>query len=225
MEDQFSKITSLLGDPVRSKIMWALLDGRAYTATELAVYADTSPQNMSMHLQKLVEAELLSVEKQGRHRYYNYARPDIAFAIEALAGLLPKPETDILVKLPDAPIRYCRSCYDHLAGKVGVTLTDSLVKKDYITNRNGEFEVSTAGSAFFSTLDIDIVALANQKRSFARACLDWSERKPHLAGSLGAALMSKMVQQDWLRKTQNSRAITLTGKGRAELYRLLQIDI
>ncbi|HEY4151329.1 MAG TPA: winged helix-turn-helix domain-containing protein, partial [Chitinophagaceae bacterium] len=131
IETQIAHISSLVGDPVRSRILWQLLDGRAYTATELANGADTSPQNMSMHLGKLVRADLLAVESQGRHRYYRFARQEVAYAIEALANLVPGRPT---APQPEAntAIRYCRTCYDHLAGKIGVLITDSLVKQKII---------------------------------------------------------------------------------------------
>jgi DNA-binding transcriptional ArsR family regulator len=225
MESQFSKLTSLIGDPVRSKIMWALLDGRAFTATELAIYADTTSQNISMHLQKLVSSDLLSVEKQGRHRYYNYSRADISYAIEALANLIPASGKNIPLKIMDEPIRYCRTCYDHLAGKVGVTITDTLIEQQLILKNGPDFTVSSEGESFFNTLNIDITLLRKQKRSFARACLDWSERKSHLAGSLGSALFDLMIANNWMRRTQNSRAIVVTGKGRKMLLERFKIEV
>src|ERR1700733_2573646 len=114
MQDQFSQVAGLIGDPVRAKILWALMDKRAYTATELAVYADTTAQNISMHLGKLVKADLLTVQSQGRQKDDNYSRPEIAYAIEALASLLPKEELKKSGATDEKPIRYCRSCYDHL---------------------------------------------------------------------------------------------------------------
>jgi hypothetical protein len=203
--------------------MWLLLDGRAYTATELAIYADTSAPNMSMHLNKLVTAKLLSVEKQGRHRYYNFASDDISYAIEALANLLPQGSAIITANADDEPIRFCRTCYDHLAGKIGVMLADGLVNKGVISRSGTDFIVSEAGKLFFDSLGINVDALKLKKRSFARVCLDWSERKPHLAGSLGAALLQHMLGNHWIRTVQNSRAIIITGKGRTLLYEKLGI--
>ena len=220
MEDQFGKIAALIGDPVRAKILWALLDGRAYTATELAIYTDTSASNISMHLSKLVTADLLSVQSQGRHRYYNYARPDIALAIEALANLIPKDKTKKATTMAAKPVEYCRSCYDHLAGTVGVLLTDSLLSQGLILKKDSDFEVSEKGAAWFESLGISIEALRKQKRVFAKACLDWSERRHHLAGSLGAALLTMMLNKGWLRKTQGSRALIVTAKGREMLATL-----
>jgi len=225
MENQFTKITSLIGDPVRSKIMWALMDGKAYTATELALSADTTAQNISMHLNKLVKADLLSVESQGRHRYYNYARPEIAYAIEALANLIPANDHVEKVDSGDNPIRFCRTCYDHLAGKVAVMLTDSLVNKKFIIKKDADFEISTEGEMYFKTLGIDTLQLKQQKRVFAKPCLDWTERRHHLAGALGAALLQQMIAKDWVRKTQNSRVMIVTGKGRKAFFDEFGIEV
>lgn len=223
MEEQFSQLASLIGDPVRAKVLWALLDGRAYTATELSIYANTTPQNMSMHLHKLVKADLLTVKAQGRHRYYNYSRPDIAYVIEAMANLITPSAEVIKVSPIVQPVKFCRSCYDHLAGKVGILLIDSFLEQN-ILKRNGEsFEV--VQQDFFILLGIDIIVLKQQKRSFARACLDWSERKDHLGGALGAAILNKMLEKDWLRRTENSRAIVVTGRGREELLKHLKIEL
>lgn len=223
--DQFKQIAALIGDPTRATIMWTLLDGKAYTATEFAITADTSPQNISMHLTKLVQAGLLCVESQGRHRYYKFSGKDIAYAIEAMANLIPHPT---VTKDPDteniSPIKYCRTCYDHLAGKVGVLITESLVQQKIIVNRNNSFEVSSKGQKWFSALDIHIDDVKQQRRFFVRPCLDWSERRHHIAGSLAASLLDKMLSSDWLRKTKNSRAIIITGKGQKKFYQYFKIS-
>src|SRR3954468_4807136 len=140
MESRFKEIASLIGDPTRATILWVLLDGKAFTATELAIAADTSPQNISMHLSKLVQAELLSVESQGRHKYYKFSSKDIAYAIEALANLVPQSKAMKTVK--ENSVTHCRTCYDHLAGKVGVSITDSLLQQKII---DADFEVSRKG--------------------------------------------------------------------------------
>lgn len=225
MEIQFSTVAALIGDPVRSKIMWALLDGRAYTATELANYTGTTPSNISMHLSKLVGAELLTVEKQGRHRYYNYSRPEISYAIEAMANLLSKSEKPINGLSSDEPVKFCRSCYDHLAGKVGVMLTERLLEQGILVRSGQDFDVQPSGEEFFQKLGIDFLSLRLQKRAIARYCLDWSERKPHLAGSLGAALLKQFITMGWMRRTAHSRAITITGKGREALLINFKVEV
>lgn len=226
MEDQFVKTASLIGDPTRASILWTLLDGRAFTATELAVIANTSPQNMSMHLGKLLDASLLSVEKQGRHKYYKFLNKEVAYAVEAIANLVPKP--DIVAKNKTekyAPIKHCRTCYDHLAGKIGVALADSLLEQMIIIENNNVFEISPEGEKWFSAFGINLEEAQKQKRIFLKPCLDWSERRNHIAGSIGTLLLNKMINEDWLRKTKNSRAVTITGKGEKELFNYFKIVV
>lgn len=225
MEDQFSKIAALIGDAVRAKILWALMDKRAYTATELAIYADTTPQNISMHLNKLVKADLLTVESQGRHKYYNFSRADVPYAIEALASLMPKPEVKKHDAAEEKPIRFCRSCYDHLAGKVGVLLTEGLLKLHFIIKSEHGFDVTAEGKKWFNDLGIAVEQLKMQKRWFARPCLDWSERRHHLAGSLGAALLNQMIAAGWLRRLQGTRIIMVTRKGEEAFLKHFNIDV
>jgi DNA-binding transcriptional ArsR family regulator len=225
MEKQFSEIASLVGDPVRSTILWALMDGRAYTATELSIFAETSAQNISMHLSRLVQKDLLSVEKQGRHRYYRFARQEVAYAVEALANLIPGKPADI--KFSDesgSAVRYCRTCYDHLAGKIGVAITGSLLKQQLILQQKNTFTISAKGNKWLGALDIDMASLQSQRRILIRPCLDWSERQYHLAGAVGAALLHKMLKEDWVRRTRNSRAVIITAKGRKQLNAYFKID-
>lgn len=225
-EDRYKKITSLLGEPVRAMMLWYLLDGRAYTAGELAICADTTPQSASNHLRKLLSAELLIVEKQGRHRYYRLASPEVAYVVESIANLIP-PE-DRKNRKEQHPVsgqKYARTCYDHLAGKAGVLLTEALVEKKILIPGNDTFTISEAGEKWFSGLDINTKALRRKKRTFARPCLDWSERKHHLAGALGAALLDKMTTRQWLRKKQGSREVIITSEGKAKLYELLKVNL
>lgn len=226
MENKFLKVASLIGDPVRATILWTLLDGKAFTATELSIAADTSPQNISMHLNKLVQSQLLCVESQGRHKYYRYAGKEIAYAVEALANLIPfdnsKPKS---INENISPVKYCRSCYDHLAGKIGVAVADSLLKQKIIINNNNAFELSKKGEKWFNDLEIIVDDLKYQRRSFLRPCLDWSERRYHIAGSLAASLFDKMLASGWLRKTKNSRAIIITGEGQKKMYEHFKLRI
>jgi len=217
MESRFKQIASLIGDPTRATVLWQLLDGKAFTATELAIAANTSPQNMSMHLTKLIDADLLSVESQGRHKYYKYASKDVAYAIEAMANLLP-PERPAEKSL--SPVTYCRTCYDHLAGKIGVQITDSLLEQQIITE---EFEVSKKGGKWFAGLGLELAGLKQQRRSFLRPCLDWSERRYHMAGALPAALLDKMLEEDWVRRTKHSRAIVITAEGQKKMRKYFKL--
>lgn len=226
MENQFIKTATLIGDATRAAILWNLLDGRAFTATELSIAAGTSAQNISMHLAKLLEANLICVEKQGRHKYYRFSSKEVAYAVEAMANLIPKPENTLkkeTEKYP--PIKYCRTCYDHLAGKIGVALTDSLLEQKIILNKNDVFEISSDGKKWFSDFGINLEEAQKQKRIFLKPCLDWSERRNHLAGSVGALLLNKMITEDWIRKTKNSRAIIITGKGEKEFLKYFKIVV
>ena len=226
MEDQFIKTASLIGDPTRASILWVLLDGRAFTATELAVSVNTSPQNISMHLGKLLEADLLCVEKQGRHKYYRFSNKEVAYAVEAMANLVPKPEVSLKNKPENyPPIKFCRTCYDHLAGKIGVALTDSLLEQKIIIEKNNAYEISPEGEKWFSRFGINIEEAQKQKRIFLKPCLDWSERRNHIAGSIGALLLNKMIAEDWLRRTKDSRAMIITGKGEKELLKNFKIAL
>ena len=223
MENQFKQIASLIGDPTRATIMWALLDGKAFTATELSISANTSPQNISMHLSKLLQADLLRVENQGRHRYYRFARKEIAYAIEAMANLIPAPLATKQANEEMPAIKYCRTCYDHLAGKIGVAITSSLVKQKIIVDQDDVFSVSSKGEKWLANFGISIDELKEQRRSFIRPCLDWSERKHHIGGSLGASILNKMLENDWMRRIKNSRAIVITASGRKKLSEYFKI--
>lgn len=223
IENQFSYLASLLGDKTRALMLWHLLDGRAYTATELATCANASAQAASNHLAKLVKAQLLQVEKQGRHRYYRYYSDEVAQVIESLAGLIPDPPQR--KSQPTASgITYARTCYDHLAGKAGVIITQALVEKGILQACEHQYLVTeTVGKEWFQSIGIQVEALQKQKRSFARTCLDWSERKHHLAGALGAALLQVMLDKKWLKKTPHSREVIFTGSGKLALEQTLGI--
>jgi DNA-binding transcriptional ArsR family regulator/predicted transcriptional regulator len=217
-------IAQLIGDPVRANILWTLLDGRAYTASELAAATDTSAPNCSMHLAKLIKADLLTVEAQGRHRYFTFSRPEVAYAVEALAALVPTHTREAAEK-EDPPIRICRTCYDHLAGRVGVQIAESLVKQNLLVPNKKEFELTPKGNRWFEEHGIDIASLQSQRRNFSRTCLDWTERRPHLAGTLGAALLQMMLDEQWVRRMANTRAIRVTSKGRKALTIELKVEI
>ncbi len=219
MESQFKQVAALIGEPVRAAIMWALMDGRAMNATELAITTDTTQQNISMHLAKLLNANLLSVESLGRHKYYKFARKEIAYAIEAMTVLIPQTiAKERIVELNEPSALHCRTCYDHLAGKIGVAITDSLIKQKIVVFNHDVLDLSKKGKKWFSGLGIDIGELKQQRRSFLRPCLDWSERRHHIAGSLAAAFLDKMLLFDWIRRTRHSRIIVITSKGQRAFY-------
>lgn len=216
--NQFGEIASLLGGKARAVMLWSLLDGRAYTATELSVCANITPQSASNHLVRLVDANLLTVEKQGRHRYYRYANSNVARVIESMASLIPISRNLKRVERPEPRGEmFARTCYDHLAGKVGVNITSSLIKNGIIEITGERYRVTSSGEEWFKSIGIDINELKAQKRSFAHQCLDWSERKHHMAGALGAAILQFMLDNDWIRKKQHSREVIVTPKGKQEM--------
>jgi DNA-binding transcriptional ArsR family regulator len=221
MENQFQQIAMLIGDKSRSSMLWNLLDGRAYTATELSLCADISAQAASNHLLKLVESNILKVEKQGRHRYYRYATEDVARIMETLAGLssVSKKENREVA----TGIKYARSCYDHIAGKFGVDILNALLKKKIIQPCDGQYELTNTGGKWFYAIDINVDELYLKKRSFAYPCLDWSERKHHVAGALGASLLHAFINKDWVRRIKHSRELIVTAKGRVELEKRLEL--
>ncbi|AXT61160.1 transcriptional regulator [Aquimarina sp. AD10] len=226
LENQFSKIASILGDKSRAIILWSLLDGRAYTATELAISANISRQSASNHLTKLTEVQLLTVEKQGRHRYYKLANAKVAHVIESMASLISLTKEYKKTKAPKlTDFTYFRTCYDHIAGSVGVKITNALLNHKIIEVSGKDYKVTNSGKKWFNSLGIDIDAIKQKKRSFAFQCLDWSERKHHIAGALGASILETMIEKDWIRKKANSRELTMTSTGKKELKNRLNIDV
>lgn len=224
VEDKFVSISALLCEPARAKMLWNLLDGRAYTAGELSIVADTSPTSASNHLSKLLEAEIVKVEIQGRHRYYSLSNAEVAYVVEGLANLASNSTTKNIKKEPDKNgVKYCRTCYDHLAGFVGVKIVEALETKGYLTKSKNVYLVSEKGWKWFQLLNISKEEFTNNRRPVTRQCLDWSERRPHLAGQLGAVFLNKMLERKWFKKIQFSRELIITGKGRQELLELLGI--
>ena len=226
VEEKFVVIAGLICEPVRAKMLWCLLDGRAYTASELAIAADISATSASNHLLKLREADMIKMEIQGRHRYYAFSRPEVAYAVESLAtlagnNLLGKEKEP--ANLTD--IQFCRTCYDHLAGFVGVKITDALQAKGYLSSSDSVYEVTDSGWNWLERLEITEENFNNNRRPLTRQCLDWSERRPHLAGQLGASILEKMLAQRWFKKNAFSRALAVTAKGRQELRDGLGVDI
>lgn len=198
------------------------MDGRALTATELAYQAGITPQTASSHLAKLTDAKLLAVVGQGRHRYYSLAHPRIAEALEPLNQIVahkPVPHrrpSKELLRLRDA-----RLCYDHLAGKLGVALIDALQAEGHLAPAGRDFTVTRPGEKLFSELAIDLDEVRRQRRLFARSCIDWSERRPHLGGALGAALAARFLELKWISRERKGRRVRVTEAGYDALPKLL----
>jgi len=224
LEKDFSEIAALFGDKSRAIMLWNLLDGRAYTATELATCADISLQSASNHLSKLLKKEVLTVAKQGRHRYYKLSSPEVAQVIESMASILSIQTGYKTIKKPKmSGFTYARTCYKHLAGEVGVKITEAMVKQEIIIVAEKNFELTEKGKQWFIDVGIPVENLQHLKRSFSHKCLDWSERKYHLAGALGDAFLEMMLEKDWFRKHKNTRELRLTAKGRTEIKQQLNI--
>jgi len=208
-------LASLLGDPARANMMAALMSGKALTAGELAQEASVTPQTASGHLARLVDAGLLLVEVQGRHRYFRIAGPDVAEVIETLEVLATRAGNLRTRPGPrDPSLRVARRCYDHLAGAAGVALFDALVAQAVLTAGPDGLALTAEGRTRLSAAGIDLAALEKRSRPLCRACLDWSERRPHLAGSLGAALLAMFLARKWLRVDPASRALLFSPEGR-----------
>jgi DNA-binding transcriptional ArsR family regulator len=226
VEEKFISITGLICEQARAKMLWSLLDGRAYTATELAVAAEISVTSASNHLSKLLEANIVKVELQGRHRYYSFSRPEVAYAVEALANLAGKQDQEKTDKTSGkGGIKYCRTCYDHLAGYIGVKIADALAHDGLITMAESEYLITERGWEWGKEIGILRGELGNTRRPLTRLCLDWSERKPHLAGEFGATLLSKMLDEKWFRKVQFSRELIVTPKGYEKLKASLGLEL
>lgn len=225
MEENFVRAAVLLGEPARAAMLWNLLDGRAYTARELALCADLSASAASHHLGQLVAAGLLRAVKQGRHKYFGFASEEIAGVIESLGTLLPvqAPAPHIGNAAQRQGVWYCRKCYDHLAGHVGVLLTEALVAQQLLLPAGELFQVPAAGHAWFAALGLEVPPPG--RRPVARPCLDWSERKSHLAGALGQRLYARLTELGWLRSLPHSREVLVTLAGEVGLANTLGLRL
>ena len=225
----FAGIGALVGDPARASMLIALMDGRALTATELAAVAGVTPQTASSHLARLVAGDLLAVERQGRHRYHRVATPAIAQMIEGMmavaatgsAGRRAAPRTGP----KDLAMRRARTCYDHLAGRVAVGIADRMVARGEIRFGVDGGELTALGARRLNGVGIDIARLVGRRgrRAFCRPCLDWSERRPHIAGAVGRALLDHSIDKLWLRTVAGSRAVIVTPLGRRTLTSLFEL--
>ena len=212
-------VAALLGEPARAEMLTALMRGdQALTATELAGIADVTKQTASAHLARLQHAGLVAVESQGRHRYFRLADRDVAQLLESLMGIAFRTGAVRLRSSPREPaLRKARVCYDHLAGDLGVQLLDSLAAQRLLRRRDGALELTSAGRLWCGEIGIDLEALAQQRRPLVRPCLDWSVRRHHLAGSLGAALLARFLELGWLRRAKDSRVLHCSAAGERAL--------
>jgi len=210
-----AEIAALVGDPARATMVSALLDGRALAASELAVAARITPQTASTHLGKLTKAGLLSVVRNGRHRYFRLASPAVADMIEGIVAvaLEKRPRYRPLSQQARA-LSAARICYDHLAGRLSVDLTDSLVARKYVVLDDNTAEITTAGIRFFTRFGIELPTPRLTRRHVSRLCLDWTERRPHIAGAVGAAITRRCFDLGWMERMKRSHAVIVTPVGR-----------
>ena len=210
-------VASLVGDPARSNMLTALMTGRALTATELAHQAGITPQTASSHLAKLEAGGLIEQEKQGRHRYYRLADSDVAGVLEGLAGLAARAgHMRVRTGPKDPALRRARVCYDHLAGDLGVQMLESMKRQKLVRQHKDDIKLTAEGARFLAnTLQISVETLAHPRRPLCKACLDWSERRHHLAGTLGAAMMTRFTELKWAARDSapGSRIVNFSRKG------------
>jgi DNA-binding transcriptional ArsR family regulator len=217
-----ASVAALVGEPTRAAMLLALLDGRALPAGELARVAGLSAAAASLHLAKLTQGGLVTVRKEGRHRYYALASADVALALETLGTVATRPSKSRALSPSMEALRGARTCYDHLAGQLAVALALHLERERYLNIESPHsYAVTGSGARWLErTFDLDMAVLESSRRPLARRCLDWTERRPHVAGALGAALLTQLLDKRWVRPVANSRALRLTSRGRVELAKL-----
>ncbi len=214
MQPDIVQVATLIGEPARAKMLIALMGGKALTATELSLEAEITPQTASSHLSKLVTNELLVVQKQGRHKYFQLKNKEIADILEALLNISSRMEHSKVFTGPNDPeLRKSRVCYDHLAGELGVSLYNGLSKKKYIKNVNNSLQLTSLGMSFFSGIGVDFDELQKSTRPICRSCLDWSERNHHLAGLLGKWVLIDLLKKGWAEKDLDSRILRFSPFG------------
>ena len=237
-----ASVAALVGDRARGRMLGALMEGRALTATELALEAGVAPSTASSHLAKLAEAGLVTIARQGRHRYFRLAGAPVAAALEGLMAIAPRPDhrpvrpgppprsrsdrgatgtPEFTSGVPDVPgLRRARVCYDHLAGEAAVRLLGALRERKWVRASGESLALTAAGEEWFRGLGIDLDALRARRRPVCRPCLDWSERQFHLAGSLGAALLERLFALRFVKREVGSRALAISPRGASFLERL-----
>jgi DNA-binding transcriptional ArsR family regulator len=214
-----SAIAAAIGEPARARMLYCLVDGQARTSTELAVIADVAPSTASIHLQRLKLQRLVKVFAQGKHRYYSLEGANVAAALEALS-VLAGGSREALVPGTPSRLRAARSCYDHIAGKLGVSVHDCFRARGWLSGGSGAdqaYDLTPAGAKALAGLGIDVAAARTLRRRFAYACVDWSERRPHVGGAVGAALLNVALKRKWVTRDLDTRALAVTRVGRQEM--------
>lgn len=226
-DQELAKLAAAIAEPARARMLCCLLDGRARTGTELAVVADVAPSTASVHLNKLLEQKLVTVLAQGKYRYYQLAGAEAARALEALLNVAGIPRSRFVPTTPER-LRKARTCYDHLAGEVAVALFAKFQQRQWISvspSDDAGCELSAEGEQAMLDLGIDLPTVLKARRRFACTCLDWSERQYHLGGALGAALLKCFLSHAWLERDLDSRALSVTPKGKRVLQKRFELQI
>ena len=220
-DSHLSRLASAIAEPARSRMLCCLMDGHARTATELATVAEVAPSTASAHLARLKEQRLVHAVAQGKHRYFRLAGPEVAAALEGLLVVAGAPRGEFRPTTPSR-LRAARTCYDHMAGSAGVALHDSLHAQDWLraTSEGGDYLLTPAGALALESLGLDVAQARAARRRFACACLDWSERRPHLGGALGAACLQLSLRRGWVRQDLDGRELSITSKAEREIPEL-----
>jgi len=214
-------IAALAGDPARANMLAALLSGKALTASELANEAGVTPQTASSHLGRLEDGGLITAVKQGRHRYFRLADNDVAEMLEKMMGVAARAGHLRTRAGPSDPaMRHARVCYDHLAGELGVQMFDSLVKSRRLAMREGDVRLTRSGEDFLADFGVDLAGVSHSRRPLCKTCLDWSQRRSHLAGAVGAALLTQIYDRKWAVRDKASRAVLFTPQGTSRFARM-----
>jgi DNA-binding transcriptional ArsR family regulator len=216
-------VAALAGDPARANMLSALLAGKALTASELANEAGVTVQTASSHLSKLETGGLIAGVKQGRHRYFRLAGANVADMLETMMGVAARAGHLRTQPGPaDPAMRHARVCYDHLAGELGVRMFDALSRKGHLVARGEDLRLTRKGEAFVEDFGIDLAALSQSRRPLCKSCLDWSQRRSHLAGNLGAALLTRITDLKWAARERKSRTVVFTRTGETNFLRLFR---
>jgi len=220
MDVAVCRIATAIGVPARARMLYCLMDNRARTGTELATVAEVSPSTASVHLNLLTAEHLVTVEVQGKHRYYRLESTDVANVLESLSVLAGEPRKNFVPNTPTR-LRAARTCYDHIAGTLGVSIHDALRKQGWLSPSYG---LTPEGATALNDLGIDTAEIQSQRRRLAYPCLDWSERRSHVGGALGAALLNTLLKKRWITQDLDTRALTITKPGSQKLKQLIGVD-
>lgn len=224
MNRDFADTAALFSDAARASMLLALMDGRALPAGELAILGNVAPQTASSHLAKLVSGNVLAVEQQGRHRYYRLASTEVAQTVESLMAITPQPKRQARPQPKPSELTYARTCYSHLAGRLAVAIAESLVQRGLVRRETHSFQLTSPGHAWFTRLGIIMTERQMNDPRFARCCLDWTERKHHIAGKLGSAMLEHFRELKWIAPIRGSRAVRVTLEGEKRLWELLRVN-